>query len=322
MVEFYYHPYTKIVALQEFVCNICGTRNRADPTAFDRESSTCSSCGSNVRVRALIRVLSVELFGIALALPEFPRIKSLRGIGMTDFGPYASRLAEKFDYKNTFYDRAPKLDITDPPRDEFGKYDFLISSEVFEHVAPPAVVALHNSFQLLTPNGVLVLTVPYSLQSSMEEHFPDLYQFGLAHVGKSVVLVNRTQNGELQVFENLTFHGPGPGKALEMRQFTENALRQMLAEAGFEQVRIYVENDLEFGIAHAEMWSLPISARKGALMLGVDSAREIMQEWASLRRRFDAETGSLSAELTGATAKLNALAKSRWFRIGRKLGLL
>jgi hypothetical protein len=229
--------YTKVVGLQEFVCNICGTPNRGDPMDFDRESSNCSSCGSNVRVRALIRVLSVELFGIALALPEFPRIKSLRGIGMTDFGPYASCLAQKFDYKNTFYDRAPKLDIIDPPRDEFGKYDFLISSEVFEHVAAPASVAFHNALQLLKTNGVLVLTVPYSLQSSMEEHFPDLYQFGLAHVGKSVVLVNRTQGGQLQVFENLVFHGPGPGKALEMRQFTENALKQMLAEVGFKQVR-------------------------------------------------------------------------------------
>jgi hypothetical protein len=267
-------------------------------------------------------MLSVELFGIALTLPEFPCIKSLRGIGMTDFGPYAALLAQKFDYKNTFYDRAPKFDITDPPQDEFGKYDFLISSEVFEHVAASASVVFQNAFKLLTPNGVLVLTVPYSVEASMEEHFPDLYQFGLAHVGKSVVLVNRTLSGRLEVFENLTFHGPGAGKALEMRQFTEEALRQILVEAGFKQICIYVENDLDFGIVHAETWSLPIGARKADFMLGGESVREIMKEWVSLRRRCDAEAANLNAELDGANAQLSALAKSRWVRIGRKLGFL
>ena len=64
---------------------------------------------------AVIRALSIELLSMPLRMPDFPRVKSLRGIGMTDFGPYASRLAEKFDYKNTYYDREPKLDICNPP---------------------------------------------------------------------------------------------------------------------------------------------------------------------------------------------------------------
>jgi SAM-dependent methyltransferase len=309
-------------SMYEFVCNICGTPNHANAAEFDREAASCSSCSSNVRVRALVRALSIEVLSVPLRIPDFPRVKSLRGMGMTDFGPYASRLAEKFDYRNTFYDRQPKLDICNPPSDEFGKYDFLISSEIFEHVTAPAGDALRNAWRLLKPNGVLVLSVPYSLQSSMEEHFPDLNEFGLVQVGQRVVLVNRTRSGQMQTFENLIFHGPGVGRALEMREFTETALRQMLTDAGFAQVRIHSENDLEFGIFHTEACSLPIAARKADFALGIDSVREIMQELVSLRHSFDAETRRLTAELSGATARLHSCAKSRWYRIGKKIGFV
>ena len=296
--------------MQDFVCNICGTENHDNLSGFDRESANCSSCGSNIRVRGLMRILSLELFGVAVTLPELPRVKSLRGIGMTDFGPYASLLGQKFDYKNTFYDRPPRLDICNPPPENFGKYDFVISSEVFEHVTV-AALALGNACQLLKPNGVLVLSVPYSVESSMNEHFPDLHQFALARVGESLVLVNRTRSGELQMFENLTFHGGGAGKALEMREFNESSLRDMLSEAGFQQVRVYPDNDPGFGILYAQAWSLPIGARKADLSLGIESTREILEEWVLLRKTSSAET-----------RRFKALTESKWVRIGRKLGLL
>ena len=193
----------------EFVCNICGHFNRTVAESFDREAASCESCGSNLRRRSLIHVLSVELFGISLTLPEFPRMKSLRGLGLSDAENYADQLAEKFDYRNTFYDREPRLDITHPPDGDEAKYDFLIASEVFEHVAPPVEEAFRQAHRLLKPSGVLILTVPYSLEPSMKEHYPDLHQFGFAQVGERVVLVNRTHAGLLQVFEDLVFHGRG-----------------------------------------------------------------------------------------------------------------
>src|SRR5262249_31778355 len=146
---------------------------------FDREKPSCSSCGSNVRTRGLIHTLSMELFGASMPLPDFPRIKSLRGMGTSDSYQYAGRLAEKFDYRNTFYDRAPRFDILHPAQEEYGKYDFVISSEVFEHVAAPAEAAFHNVCRLLKPAGFLLLTVPYSTEGTTVEHFPDLHQFGL-----------------------------------------------------------------------------------------------------------------------------------------------
>ena len=54
-------------------------------------------------MRALIYMLSMEVLGKAVPLPEFPVLKNRRGLGMTDDASYASLLAEKFDYTNTFY---------------------------------------------------------------------------------------------------------------------------------------------------------------------------------------------------------------------------
>ena len=87
--------------------------------------------------------LSTELFGIPLGLRDFPRVKSLRGLGTSDSSQYAKRLTEVFDYRNTFYDREPRFDLG-IPSEESNTYDFLLSSDVLEHVAPPIEQAFRN----------------------------------------------------------------------------------------------------------------------------------------------------------------------------------
>ena len=282
-----------------FKCNICGRANRRSAAELGRENSSCSSCGSNVRTRGLLQALTLELFGVNLPLPDLPHVKSLRGLGTSDDSSYAFHLTQKFDYRNTFYDREPRFDIAAPPEDEFGRYDFLISSEVFEHVPPPVERAFCNAFRLLKPSGVLVFTVPYSLEPSPAEHFPELHQFGLAQLGDTHVLVNRTREGEIQVFENIVFHG-GRGSTLEMREFTEASLKAALTAAGFRDIRIYTENYEPFGVVRSESWSLPIAARKGSGGLSKDATRDVLEEWHGLKR----------------------LDRAFWFRLGRKLGFL
>ena len=257
-----------------------------------------------MRDRAILQVLSRELFQTDLTLPEFPRLKSLCGIGTSDSHVYAGRLAAKFDYRNTFFDREPRLDIANPPHDEWGKYDFVISSEVFEHVLPPVENAFQGAARLLKPGGVLVLTTPYSLEAATAEHYPDLHEFGLAQVGERLVLVNRTRSGELQVFDNPVFHVGCTGHALEAREFSETALRGLLAGAGFTGIRIYSENYAEFGIVRAESWSLPIAARKGEFALSAAATREVMEHWRELNR------------------SVQRLGRRPWFRLGRKAGLV
>jgi SAM-dependent methyltransferase len=241
-------------------------------------------------------VLSQELFGASLMLPAFPRLKSLRGVGTSDSAVYDKRLEEKFGYHNTWFHREPRLDIAHPPESEFGRYDFLISSEVFEHVAPPPEAAFQNVYKLLRPNGVFIFTVPYSLGESTVEHFPELHDYTIARLGGRHVLINQTREGKVEVYENLVFHG-GPGSTLEMRVFCESDLRRMLTDAGFREVRIYSEDYPEFGVVRNGPCSLPIAARKAEFALSRDAARELIEQW-------------------------NGFIRSRWTRLGAKLRLL
>jgi SAM-dependent methyltransferase len=252
----------KPAAAQKFVCNVCGVECLRTPGPIGRETASCLNCLSTVRLRGLAALLSRELFGADLTLPDFPRLKSLRGLGMSDPPALASRLAEKFDYINTFYHQPPQLDITQIAEADAGRYDFVISSEVMEHVPGPVEHAFANLHHLLKPEGFLLLTVPYRLGGGIDEHFPALHEYTLASPGGRTVLINRRRDGAVEVFEDLCFHG-GHGSTLELRVFSEEALRQVLACAGFSQVRIAAENVPEFGVEHAETWSLPVIARKG-----------------------------------------------------------
>src|SRR4029077_11767976 len=75
---------------------------------------------------------------------------------MTDWKAYADRLAEKFSYRNTYYYQQPRLDISavEVPA-HFLSNDFVISSEVFEHVVPPVSRAFENVSKMLKPGGLL-----------------------------------------------------------------------------------------------------------------------------------------------------------------------
>lgn len=283
----------------EFLCNICGTECDRPPEGIAREGETCPVCHSSARVRAVIsllcdELLGVDMLGIHLPLSEFPTLKGIRGIGMSDSPELAERLAEKLDYTNTFYHQAPRLDVTNPDPADLGRYDFILSSEVMEHVPPPVEQAFANLFRLLKPDGILVMTTPYTLGGKTKEHFPELHHFTLAQLGAETVLVNRRRDGSVEVFDNLVFHG-GPGSTVEMRVFTEGSLREQLLGAGFSSVRVAFEDVPEFGVELTEKWSLPIVARKGAFH---PPAAELAREYRSAR--------SLAAHFEDQLARLQA----------------
>jgi GT2 family glycosyltransferase len=243
-----------------FLCNICGTASGVRPAQLQREVASCPTCNSTVRFRSLVHVLSSELFGESLVLTDFPVRKDLRGVGMSDWSVYARPLAEKLDYANTFFDEQPTLDILSPDPKFIGKNDFVICSEVLEHVPPPVSPAFANLRRLLKPGGLLVLTVPYSQEGATRENFPDLYNFKLVFEGDRKVLKNVTKDGVEQRFEHLTFHG-GEGFTLEMRLFSYDSLVEELEAAGFTEIKVHSEPVPEYGIEWSEAWSLPLTAR-------------------------------------------------------------
>ncbi|MEO8098966.1 MAG: methyltransferase domain-containing protein [Acidobacteriota bacterium] len=273
-----------------FTCNVCGTQCEAFTEPPSRETSSCPQCHSTVRLRSLVALISQEVLGVQLALPDFPELNGLRSFGMSDPPNLAVQLEKKFDYTNTFYHQAPNLDITAPHESEWGRYDFIVSSEVMEHVPVPVETAFANLFRLLKPNGLLLLTVPYGINMQPREHFPELHQYALASPGGKTVLVNRRRDGSTEIFENLCFHG-GDGSTLEMRVFTEDKLKAILTAAGFSEVRIASEDIPEFGVLHTEQWSLPIVARKGRLTPSVTeiarSYRTVVKRAAELATELD-----------------------------------
>lgn len=186
-------------------------------------------------MRAVVHWLLHGLFGTTLTLAEAPVRKDIRGLGLSDWHEYAWRLEAKFSYTNTFFHQTPFLDITRPPPDWKGQYDFLISSDVFEHVAPPVSAAFEGAATLLKPRGLLVLTVPYTLHERTIEHFPNLFNWRLEREGGRWILVNYTREGQVEVFQDLVFHG-GEGQTLEMRVFCLKDILEQLIQAGFEEI--------------------------------------------------------------------------------------
>ncbi len=243
-----------------YQCNVCGTRNVRSTTDLQREASSCTGCGSTVRCRGVVHALSTALFSRSLSIPEFPDRQDIVGRGLTDWEGYAGRLAQKLSYKNTFYHMEPFLDITDVPPSDAESLDFLISSDVFEHVRPPVSRAFENARRLLKPTGVFILTVPYGLQPETIEHFPNLDSFEVVGEGNNRRLLNVTSDGTSETFSNLVFHG-GAGSTLEMRVFSKDNLLSELRQAGFSRVTVCSEPCFEHGIFWWLPWSLPIIAR-------------------------------------------------------------
>jgi len=238
-----------------FTCNICGSDCTAEKV--ERETPGCAGCGSNVRFRWIVHALSTELFGTSLLLSEFPVRKDIRAIGLSDPEPIAAVLADRFDYVNTSYHRRPRFDIMSPAGDL--DFDFVIASEVFEHVSPPVQMAFDNLRRILKPGGFAIFSTPTEPEGENVEHFPSLFDWQLVRLTSGYVLVNRTVDGQLETFEDLHFHG-GEGSTLEMRVFSESGMMKNCRAAGFDEIRI-AEDYPRWGILW-EPWARGLVLKK------------------------------------------------------------
>ncbi len=224
-----------------FRCSICGAPIVQVGDIFPhREEVSCSGCGSTPRFRALISAFMCSKLGLAKesTLISAPRNRSLIGLGMSDAGLYASILTFKFKYTNTFYHQKPFFDVRNPGGAHRAKYDFVISSDVFEHVAASPIDIFLSIKSILKAGGVLVFTVPYGDNENTIEHYPDLYDYHIEGSGDDRVLVNTTQSGEIQKFANPCFHG-GDGDTLELRVFSLKDLLLLLETCGFHSVTVH-----------------------------------------------------------------------------------
>jgi SAM-dependent methyltransferase len=296
-----------------FTCNVCGTMvNDCPIETIDREMSSCPRCGSTVRFRSIVHLLSLTLFGTSMPLPEFPIDKQIVGLGMSDWDGYARPLANKFSYSNTFLHCAPFYDVAigDVTRSE--TCDFVISTEVFEHVLPPVSRAFSNTLTLLKPGGHFIFTVPWTTAPQTDEHFQSLHDYRIVNFDDEFVLLNRTRDGRYELHNQLVFHG-GPGETLEMRVFCRSDLQQHFIRAGFADVHICAKDYPAFGIIQKKPWSLPIVARRPIV---ASPTSKPSRRWFSEQfEDADAARDQLRAERDDAVAALHAMRASSSWRI-------
>jgi len=241
-------------------------------------------------------------------------------------------LAEKFDYTNTFYHCEPFFDITETHPALYGTYDFIISSDVFEHIAPPVERAMEEVLNLLKPEGALILSVPSTIDEATIEHYPDLHQYTIAQLNGNSIVVNRKKDGSFQVHENPVFHG-GDGTTLEMRVFSRKDLAKKLRNVGFAEV-IFLDDPVErFGIAFEGPWTHPLIARPPrtnpaidlaqlppAFRVGYESLLQAQQEASAEILRLRDRNDELERKVADLERIIRLAAGSKWLRLGRRLG--
>lgn len=250
-----------------FVCNITGKRFNLNNNEKGRESAI--RFGFNSRFRAICYVFCKLFYNECKILNELPVNKNLKGIGMSDAG-WANIFQNKFNYINTFYHTSPYLDIYNNDHiKNYNNLDFIISSDVFEHVNPfPSLQqAFNNLFKILKCGGTLIFSVPYT-NGEHKEHFPNLYDYKIKKENDKYILYNTTIDNKKETFNNLCFHG-GPGNVLEMRVFSKMSIISFLEKAGFINITFYeiTEDMKKYGIfwgSRTEQFSLIISAKKPA----------------------------------------------------------
>ena len=220
-------------AVVNFCCNICGAANSQALDAFHRETPDCIRCGSSPRIRGMVHALSCALFGRGLTLAAWPERKDLAGVGFSDGEVYAVPLAFKTAFTNTFLHKEPRLDLLSDDWRRYVGADFIICAEVLEHVPAPYERALEALGRMISPEGVLIVTTPFTDRAETKEHFPSLSTFETAEIDGRWVVLNKTADGRHEVFDrDVHFHG-GPGLVLEMRVFARADLLAALEAAGF-----------------------------------------------------------------------------------------
>jgi SAM-dependent methyltransferase len=241
-----------------FTCNLCGADAAATLAELGRESPSCPGCRSTARQRALALALERRFLEAGEHVADCPR-HQLAGLGMSDMQQLADPLARAFAYTNTFLHQEPLLDLTALPASVHRSVDFVVCSEVLEHVEPPVERAFAALHRLLRPDGLLVLTTPYTFETATVEHFPDLHEHRIEQGPNGPVLRNRTRSGVEQAFSDLVFHG-GEGDTLELRVFARDHLVGLLVDAGFRDVSIESPS-FACGAWWPEPWSRVLTAR-------------------------------------------------------------
>ena len=229
-------------------CGVCGGNYPLDSNGNFREGKLCLICGSSGRSQAIAYAVSQYVFRQDRPLVSLDKRVDVKILGLSDAQIYAKALEQKCRYINTYYHKAPYLNIMKPGLRYRGRFDALISADVFEHAIGPPAAAFKGAYKILKTGGYLVLTVPFSNSEPHREHYPGLVNYTSEEISEGIWVAHlEFQGGTKTLEESPCFHG-GPGKTLELRLFNRARLKEELTWAGFHSIHIQDENIPERGI--------------------------------------------------------------------------
>lgn len=221
------HP----IPVRRWQCLACSSVNPPAATA-STESQMCIACGATWRDRV---VLGAVLIGLEIGLFPLPALSpdwSRTGVGIADAQTIAAPLASRFDYVNGHLHRYPHLDVRSVPEALVGTAEFVVCSEVLEHVEPPVQPALDGLARLLRPGGFAVITVPDVGLKPPGEHYPDLVEWS---VRDDHSIDWRDSTGKSAHDPDPEWHG-GAGLTLAFRRWTADELDAAILAAGLTAV--------------------------------------------------------------------------------------
>lgn len=213
-----------------------------------REGGVGERFGTWSRARAIAQALTLS-FQLHPILGFNAPTKSIKGLGISDDHRYANMLEYLFDYQNTHLHKPPFLDVMVLNSEKLeDKVDFIICSDVLEHVIGNWRIAINNLFQYINIGGVLILTVPWDeFSDETLEHYPDCISYNVLKDSLEYTVEIITSRDISYIDETPIFHG-GPGNTLEMRVFSLKELIRELGSAGFREVSLQKLDSNKFGI--------------------------------------------------------------------------
>jgi hypothetical protein len=224
-----------IVRDSMFTCIICGLRSGSSLPG--REGMACFRCGATWRARAMVLGVLQSLGYLNTTLSDVGEDLSIRGLGTSDDEKFAIKLANKFDYVNTFYHKGPVLDLTNiEPRWRECAH-FVTCSDVLEHIPPPTNIALEGLYSLVAPGGAAIVSIPYTTADTSIEFYPNLDRY---EIQDNQVVWHDTM-GQRHVDTNPEFHG-GAGQTLSFRAWSLSRFEEALLSAGFSRVERVILN--------------------------------------------------------------------------------
>lgn len=229
-------------------CNVCRVACTFDEnTPWPRDNLHCTTCGSNVRERAIYHVLTTvhpnyRVLDIHESSPETNRF----------FFALLSKNS-KYSYSQFLPDVAngefkggvQSVDLENMPFPD-NHFDILLSCDVLEHVFQPDKV-FQEAYRTLKPGGSLIFTVPIDAGESSTENVAQIRKNGEVEILKTSV-------GKKKGYSTINpeYHGnpADPEGALLTFYWGYDIINYIKENSPFRNVNIFFkEGDLEtFGI--------------------------------------------------------------------------